>query len=236
MINGRYARAYREDSAVQEELDSRRVSAGCFSASSQIIDLQLVSIALKDLTVGSEVATRDVWSTVASFLHWHPDDEIDAMTITFEHGTLTLTPAHMVFVVAQNRQERVIAAMEVMRHALVLVQKEYKIFPSVVHSVQSVKMSGFYALVTISGTIVVDHVVASCYSRWQDRRESLDHPHHGTLAARASCQVHVCTIRWGNLSVRAMAVGHRLLVGKHIALIRVPFVDIPFERKQHSRV
>ena len=158
---------------LQEELDSRYVSAGCFSAESQVIDRQLGSIALKDLTVGSEVATRDGWSTVTTFLHWHPDDEIDALTITFEHGALTLTPEHMVFVVAPNRQVRVIAAKEVKRHALMLVQKEGKTFSSIVHSVQSVKMSGFYAPVTNSGTIVVDNIVASCYT--QDGKIVVNH-------------------------------------------------------------
>ena len=56
-------------------------------------------VRMEDLMIGSQVATGDGWSTITTFLHWHPSEVVDAVQITHDEGTLMITPDDLVFTV-----------------------------------------------------------------------------------------------------------------------------------------
>lgn len=145
-------------------------SGGCFSPFSQVIDRKLGSISVKDLQVGSQVLTSNGWTTVTTYLHWHPDEEVDALQIVHEQGELTVTPEHILFTIDTHGAPQSILAKQLNPGELLLAESDSS---SMVDSINPTKMQGYYAPITSAGTILVDNVVASCYA--QDDRFNLPH-------------------------------------------------------------
>lgn len=170
-------RAARAEESLQDEIRKlkrelreaeRNLPSSCFSPDSVVLDRALGPVTLKDLVVGSEVATSEGWSTVTTFLHWHPNATVRALQIVHHQGSLTLSPEHMVFAMTEpNGVARAIPAMEVEAGAMWLqvVHPKGDRIASFVHSVEQTTMEGYYAPLTSSGTILVDNVVASCYTQ-----------------------------------------------------------------------
>jgi len=159
----------KEIQALKTKIDElERATQGCFSPLSKVVDKELGSIPIKDLTVGSTVATSDGWATVTTFLHWHPNETVSAIKVIHEGGALTLTPNHIVFASTGNDDDvQEIPARNLKAGMKLLTQTnipEGEKRASLVRAVESTTMDGYYAPLTSSGTIVVDAVVASCYT------------------------------------------------------------------------
>lgn len=148
-----------------EELQLQHSSGACFSGESLVEDMERGIIAMKELSIGSMVATSDGWATVTTFLHWHSDQPTAALRIAHELGYLTLTGKHMVFEQLADGTKRAIPAEAVEEGTTLLTIVNGKALPSRVVGVTRTTMTGYYAPLTSSGTIVVNNVVASCYSK-----------------------------------------------------------------------
>lgn len=86
--------------------------------------------------------------------------------ICHDSGNLTLSKEHLVFTVREeSRRARAIPARDVRPGTLLLTstEEESPVF-SLVHNVYSTSMKGYYGPLTSTGTILVDNVVASCYT------------------------------------------------------------------------
>ena len=161
----------------------------CFSPDSIVVDRYRGLVRMDELAVGSQVATDQGWSTVSSFIHWHRTEEVGALSIVHSQGTLTISPNHMVFIQHPNGEREAVAAQDLVEgeSKLLLVEMDenpkepFTFTPSAVMTIQPTIMKGYYAPLTSSGTILVDNVVASCYS--QHDQYGLSHRMLDALAA-----------------------------------------------------
>lgn len=158
----------------EEQARRERSGESCFAPESTVVDMFRGVIMVKDLAVGSQVATDRGWSTVISYIHWSTNENVDALEIEHAQGILTISSSHMVFVEKEDGKHEAIAAenLEAGRSKL-LVQMAGQRMTSDVKSIQQTDMKGYYSPLTSSGTIVVDGVVTSCYSKHE--RYGLSH-------------------------------------------------------------
>ena len=138
---------------------------------------------MANLQVGDLVLTVDenkelVFSPVIVHLHRSPNETTEFIRIHTDTGiSLTLSPQHLVYRKQKNVKENdelkvfaigspdVVFASDVRIGDLVLVHDHYKgmVAVAVVH-LEVVVSSGLYSPLTYQGNIVVDNVLASCYS------------------------------------------------------------------------
>ena len=167
-----------------KSLEESKNDTSCFSANSIVIDRFTGPRMMKDLEIGSEVATADGWASVTTLLHWHPTREVQALKIVHESGSITLSPEHLVFVsTSEISKISAIPAMEVTVGSSWsrLRGNDGSFQSSKVLSVHKTTMAGYYAPLTFTGTIIVDDIVASCYTRLEEYQ--LTHETIHTLAA-----------------------------------------------------
>jgi Hint module len=125
--------------------------------------------AMKDLQIGDHVLTWNLdtkvyeYSEVYAFLDRKPADEFDYMRLVLDSNanSVEISPRHRLF--KQEGDSLVDTdAQDVQAGDHVQVSGEES--PVQVRKVAKLRRQGAYAPVTLSGTIVVDQVVASCYA------------------------------------------------------------------------
>lgn len=129
-------------------------------------ELQLGDFVLSvDPSDGSEL-----FSEVVAFLDINPDDVHVFVTLTTEdQHVIKATPDHLLFSMggSWNHEDEYFSAKpagDVVPEDWVFVVSPGNIRPSRVVSVEFGTAKGVYAPLTISGTLVVDGILASCYA------------------------------------------------------------------------
>jgi len=134
--------------------------------------------AMKDLAVGDTVrvvtpAGKVEWSQTCGWLHREPSKVASYQRITTSRRQLMVSAAHLMAVVRGGQMEFVPAG-EVGVGTTVLVcdssATATAIWGNQVTRVETVQAQGVYAPLTVSGTIVVDGVAASCYAETRSHR------------------------------------------------------------------
>lgn len=137
----------------------------CFSPMSTVVHRERGQVKIKDLTVGTEVATANGWAKVITMLHWHPTQRVASIDVFHEDNVLHVSSDHMVFAMDDEGSIKAIPAKDLQVGSM-LVQKKGeagKHLTSRVESVYPATMDGYYAPLTSDGTILVDGILASCY-------------------------------------------------------------------------
>lgn len=157
-------------------------SGGCFPGSSIVILADGRTKPLKELQVGDKVLTADQQGNVvpSDFLMFMDQDrqiirEFHVLETDEPRCRLTLTPAHLVFVMNSNstnsRDIKAVFASDVKLGQRLLVVGKYqpdRLIPARVTRIHVENYRGSYAPVTSHGTIIVDWVLASCYAVVED--------------------------------------------------------------------
>jgi len=155
-------------------------SSGCFPGHATVRTQDGQRVALSDLSLGDIILALDVstglpvYSEVIAFLHaskYVPQNSPFIRIATEDGVTITLTPDHLIYVA--DSEPEIFSAQA--RYAASIKPGDY-IF-SVYSSGENISASkvlevvdeicsgcGFYAPLTMAGTIVVDHAIASCYA------------------------------------------------------------------------
>jgi hypothetical protein len=115
------------------------------------------------------------WSPVLSFLHREPEKLAQYLVIQYHHpshgyGTITASHDHLLYLVEQG--EMVAAASLVTGQHLVVSKDGQLITVEVTQSSDTVA-EGVYAPLTSIGTVIVDGVVASCYTAVGHSQQSI---------------------------------------------------------------
>ncbi|VDP05981.1 unnamed protein product [Soboliphyme baturini] len=109
------------------------------------------------------------YSPVESWMHADPNRWGTFLTITTESGrSVQLTDLHLIYETDCEGHRRTILARKVSLDRCLLVRLGNNVVESRVVSLDFEPQSGVYAPVTSTGNIVVDDVVASCYSTIED--------------------------------------------------------------------
>lgn len=157
-------------------------SGGCFHGSSIVILADGRTKPLKELQVGDKVLAADQQGNLVAsdFLMFMDKDQqitrdFQVLETDEPHRRLTLTPAHLVFVMNSNNTNssyiRAVFASNVkLGQWLVAVGNDRPdhLIPARVTKIYSEHYEGSYAPVTSHGTIIVDQVLASCYAVVED--------------------------------------------------------------------
>lgn len=105
------------------------------------------------------------------FLDRDPSDRRSFIQLHTAKGfTLTLTPSHLVPVVNEIGKNNITGSKEVfaskikLNDTLLIRDKAENLVPDTVKSINYVRRKGVFAPLTVTGTVVVDNVVASCYA------------------------------------------------------------------------
>ncbi|XP_030581260.1 tiggy-winkle hedgehog protein-like [Archocentrus centrarchus] len=168
--------------SVKAENSVAAKSGGCFPGSSMVILAEGKTKPLKELQMGDKVLAADQQGNLvpSDFLMFmdrdrHISREFRVLETDEPHGKLTLTPAHLVFVITNNSTNknsiRAVFASNVRLGQWLLIVKNDQpdhLIPARVTRVYVEQHEGSYAPVTSHGTIVVDRVLASCYAVVED--------------------------------------------------------------------
>lgn len=126
---------------------------------------------LQDLRIGEKILSMDldtqtfVYSEVILFLDWDPSQRRDFLKIELQSGrTLTVTPSHLIFQIANDNRSRTIYAAKLKTGDRVLVLDSKKLIEDIIVKVRQIVSTGVFAPLTLTGTVVVDGVLASCYA------------------------------------------------------------------------
>ena len=165
----------RFDSLIEPDLDDED---GCFPSRSMVKvqnkegEVQRKKVA--NLNVGDKVMgwdekrNRAVFSKVIMFAHLAPDaGDVEYLKITLEDGNeITLSGNHLVMV---GKQTKAILARKVKPGDILFnVNENQEISPKKVFAVEKVIEQGIFCPITLSGNVIVDNVLASCYASVED--------------------------------------------------------------------
>ncbi|CAK6974261.1 tiggy-winkle hedgehog protein [Scomber scombrus] len=170
--------------SVKAENSVAAKSGGCFPGSAMVILADGRIKPLKELQVGDRVLAADQQGNLlaSDFLMFMDQDrqikrQFHVLVTEEPHRKLTLTPAHLVFVLNNNSTDRgdtrAVFASNVKPGQRLLVvgnDRPGHLIPSTVRQVYVEQHEGSYAPVTSHGTIIVDQVLASCYAVIEDHQ------------------------------------------------------------------
>lgn len=134
--------------------------------------------AMRDLTVGDTVRVvtpegRVEWSQTCGWLHRDPAQTASYLRLITSRRQLMVSASHLVAVVQGGKIEFVPAGEVKVGMALLECDTNptaSSVWGNPVVTVETVQAEGVYAPLTISGTICVDGVVASCYADTKSHR------------------------------------------------------------------
>ncbi|XP_070774774.1 tiggy-winkle hedgehog protein [Enoplosus armatus] len=166
--------------SVKAENSVAAKSGGCLPGSSVVILADGSTKPLKDLQFGDKVLAADQQGNLvpSDFLMFMDQDrqimrEFHVLETDKPHRRLSLTPAHLVFVMNSTNSSdiRAVFASNVrVGQRLLVVGNEQPdhLIPAKVTRIYVEQYEGSYAPVTSHGTIIVDRVFASCYAVVED--------------------------------------------------------------------
>ena len=127
----------------------------CFAGAATVLLSNGSTKPMTELSIGDSVLTSEGYQPVETFFHRDPNVQGDFVRI---NDSITLSAGHFVAVGSDNNFIRA-SEVKVGEHVVIVNGVAMP-----VASVETVAAKGIYAPVTECGTIVVDGVLASCYS------------------------------------------------------------------------
>ena len=149
---------------------------GCFPGNAKITVMgkgQTKTVkTMEDLQVGNKVLAFDpvkkrfTFSKVFMFNHVNKTDQTEFITLTLDKGqTLSLSPRHILFVLQDDKIKSVLAQDLSIGQLVQTGQGSSRIV-----KIRKEVLKGFYAPITLQGTILVNDVLASCYCEVEDKQ------------------------------------------------------------------
>ena len=157
-------------------------SGGCFPGSSAVTVEDGTKKAVKDLRAGDKVLAADeegnlIYTDFIMFIDQDPETRRLFYVIETDSGQkIALTAAHLLFVGRDNGTERATGRMSATFASQVRPGQEVfvsdargsRLRPVTVKRIYTQEDEGSFAPLTAQGTVVVDHVLASCYAVIED--------------------------------------------------------------------
>lgn len=149
----------------------------CFPAQSTVIT-PYGPKAMRDVAVGDTVRVvtpegRVEWSQTCGWLHRDPAQGAAYLKLTTSRRQLMVSASHLIAVVRGGKVEFIPAGDVQVGMALLECETNLtnpSVWGNQVVKVETVLAEGVYAPLTVSGTIVVDGVAASCYADTKTHR------------------------------------------------------------------
>lgn len=144
---------------------------GCFSGGNTV-ETPTGTKKLSDLQIGEHILTVDPatgkleYSEVILFLDRNTEERREFLRIlTVKGRVLTLTPSHMLLKGNLSSQETVFAEkLKVDDVLLVKDSSNLSLSEDLVSKIEPVLLTGVYAPLTKTGTVLVNNIAASCYA------------------------------------------------------------------------
>lgn len=143
---------------------------GCFSGDTTVRTSNGDIRKLSELRIGDNVLTLDqstgqlVFSEVILFLDRNTRQRREFLRIYTKSGqSLTLTPAHMLLI-GNKTSTNTIYAEKIQVNDTLLVRVNDSLVEDSVRSIEPILLTGVYAPLTKTGTLIVNDVAVSCYA------------------------------------------------------------------------
>ncbi|KAH9491287.1 hypothetical protein DERF_016016 [Dermatophagoides farinae] len=174
--------------SVKSEKSESARNGGCFDQNSTVIGHNGQTINIDNLRIGDEILTMNPatghleYSSIIMFLDRNPSIERLYYEIETEFGRMiTATPSHLLFISdtgnIDDKHEEFVSKIEMNQYLFVVMNQSDNQNKSVAAAVAETtprleriiristkKSKGIYAPLTVTGTIVVNNIVASCYA------------------------------------------------------------------------
>ncbi|KAK3705442.1 hypothetical protein QZH41_019898, partial [Actinostola sp. cb2023] len=170
------SRGFIHASVQSEESGTSDERSGCFHSNSTVELQNGTKIKMTDLKIGDKVASMDnngriVYSPVIMFFHRNPTLRATFQIISTQNHRqkLVITPKHFIYKLNKHTQRETVdyAKWTAVGDEVYVRNRVHPNGPFTtqrVTDVTKVDMSGVFAPLTETGTIVVDDVVVSCYA------------------------------------------------------------------------
>nr|AVO65204.1 hedgehog [Urechis unicinctus] len=148
-------------------------TGGCFSGQMEVTVPGGTSLPMSHIQVGDNVLTlsddgRLVYDMVIAFFHQNPIETAYYLTLHTANGKqVSMTPDHLIYASGSNASVYnfdPIFTRNVLIGDFVLTKSGDKYEKSMVVGVKESVQKGLYAPLTKHGTVVVNHVITSCYA------------------------------------------------------------------------
>ena len=163
---------------IESLIEPNLSNASCFPSGSvvkvqnrdgEVKQKKMTNLDVEDKVMGwDQKRNRTVFTKVIMFAHLEPDAvDVEYLKITLEdENRITLSGNHLVMV---GKQKRAILARKLKPGDIVFrVDENRKISPKKVLEVEKVIEQGIFCPITLSGNVMVDNVLASCYASVED--------------------------------------------------------------------
>jgi len=154
--------------SVKVQFSSGGKPSWCFHGDS-MVDTNEGPMKMSDLATSPNkfVRTSNGFSKVESWIHNDASQEAEFVTMATASGrSLTLTPNHLIYKMSCNGEPNrmTVSAGDIEVGNCVLAEKDGMMVPDEVLSIEKSTKTGIYSPLTADGNIVVDGILASCYS------------------------------------------------------------------------
>jgi len=154
--------------SVKSQFASGGKPSWCFHGDS-MVDTTEGPMKMSDLASSSNkfVRTSNGFAKVESWIHNDASQEAEFVTVATASGrSLTLTPNHLIYKVQCNGESNrvTVPAGDIEVSNCVLAEKDGMMIPDRVLSIDKSTKTGIYSPLTAEGNVVVDGILASCYS------------------------------------------------------------------------
>ncbi|CAF1278143.1 unnamed protein product [Rotaria sordida] len=149
--------------------DSTDVGIGCFSGDSSIMLTNGEQKQLDCLEIGDEILAVDHLEIVSTEMIFMLDKQRSKQAkfytfITNSGHKITLTDLHLIPIISSNNKMNYIAARQVQLGDQLYVLMNGHIESSPVRNITIEIKKGYFAPLTLTGTILINDVLASCYA------------------------------------------------------------------------
>lgn len=136
---------------------------GCFAANTMVIVKDRGIIPMIELKTGDWVlGANNEWVQIVSWMHRDTTATLDFTVVYFESGNATLSPDHFIFIENENGDVIDIRADKVQPGNILIGKDGEKL---IVERIDTITYdTGIYAPLTSSGEIIIDGVLASCFT------------------------------------------------------------------------
>jgi len=146
----------------------------CFPGDSTVVLRDRGSVSMRDVQIGDRVmsATQSVadnswelsFDRVIGFIHADTEIEADVLRIQHALGTVELTGNHIIFSATDSDCAGVLAEDLRVGDRVLAPWIDGTVVPSEVRAITRLRRKGLFAPLLVSGTLLVDGTVASCYA------------------------------------------------------------------------
>ena len=150
----------------------------CFPGEAQVLTEDGTRKKMKEVVLGDKVLTlnsrvQPSFSEVIAFLHYEPNASSEYLKVESEDGhCISISPDHLIFTGQPGGEKKAVFSATLQPGDHIIAVSNTHTQHCKVKQVTSGTQDGIYCILTRTGTLVVDGVLASCYASYKSHKLS----------------------------------------------------------------